>query len=557
MSDQQEPDFPPFAPPDAIPAAEVRTISAADAAISQINNHVNGADTLQAAQDAPESTQDAQATPVASQAVAQPKAPKTRAKRHLQAVFSGNTVLQPDPPPDDEPEPDIPMSEGFVSDRFAAMQKEELRYVGARNTWYVWQDVGTDADGRPCGGYWKPDARREVDRRAVEITRSAINWPDAMTLTPDAKRKIRSLRFAGSVRDMARSDRRIAAEVQQFDQAPYLLGVPGGVVDLKLGKVIEPEREHYITRQTLVPPERGNPEAWLKFIAHICNGDQSLIDYLHRWCGYLICGDGREECLLFCYGPAQRGKSKFVNAMREMLGTYGVTASMETFTESRMERHSEELASLAGARMIAASETEAGRRWNESRIKALTGRDMIRARMLHENSFEFQLGKIVIAGNHAPSLRSVDDTFRRRLHILEFNNPVPEDQLDLSLDDKFRAEYGRILQWCIEGCLAWQDCGLGKPEVIAQAVEEYLEAEDTMAEWLGSNAHRDLAAKTLSGELYSDYRKWAEAAGEFVISQKRFVQQLKERGFTPARSGGKRYVLGLRLIGQVERMANG
>ena len=455
-------------------------------------------------------------------------------KRHLRSVFQGNTALAPDQ--DAEPMP-AAMSEDHIADHFAAAQKDDLRFIAARNMWLVWN-----------GSHWKPDAKKEVDRRVVEHCREAVNWPDAASLTPDGKRKVGSKRFAGAVRDFTQSDRRIAAEYDQFGRDPYLLGVPGGVVDLKTGKVIEAEREHYITRQTAVSPAVGVPSAWLAFLTHICKGDESLLAYMQRWCGYFLCGDSSEEAMLFAYGPASRGKSKFVGALREMMGTYAVSAGMDTFTESRMERHSEELAALAGARLIVASETEAGRRWNEARIKALTGRDTIRARMLHENSIEFQLGKIVIAGNHAPALRNVDDTFRRRLHILEFSNPVDPEKLDLHLDDKLRTEYPQILQWCIEGCLAWQECGLGKPEQIMDAVNQYLESEDTLAEWLESNTQTDAVARTASGDLYADYRRWAEGAGEFVLSQKRFVQQLSERGFSRARAAGKRYLCGLRLV---------
>lgn len=456
-----------------------------------------------------------------------------RPRRHLQAVFNGNAALAAEQ--EAVPLP-ASMSEDHIADDFAAAQKDDLRYIAARNMWLVWDN-----------GHWKPDAKREVDRRVVEHCRGALLWAEAAPLSPEGRRKLGSKRFAGAVRDFTQSDRRIAAEWDQFGRDPFLLGVPGGVVDLRAGKLIEAEREHYITRQTAVLPAPGEPRAWLAFLTHICKGDASLLAYIQRWCGYLICGDASEECLLFCYGPTQRGKSKFVGALRELLGTYAVTANMDTFTESRMDRHSEELAALAGARMIVASETEAGRRWNESRIKALTGRDTIRARMLHENSFEFRLGKIVIAGNHAPALRNVDDTFRRRLHILEFSNPVPEEQVDRALDEKLRAEYPQILQWCIEGCLAWQDAGLGKPEQITDAVNQYLESEDTLAEWLDTHIEVDQHAKTPSGDLYNDFRRWAEATGEYVLSQKRFVQQMVERGFSRARDGGTRYLCGVRL----------
>jgi len=476
----------------------------------------------------------------------EPEAAKSRPggkrKPRLRSIMGGivgtdgNAARKPDP--DDEPLP-AEMSEDHVAMEFAASQCDDLRYVAARNLWLVWD-----------GSYWKPDAKKEVDRRSIEFCRTALSWPDAASLTPEGRRKIGSKRFWWNMRDNTSSDRRISAEESQFNADPYLLGVPGGVVDLKLGKVIAAEREHYITRQTAVAPERGEPVQWLKFIQHICKGDDSLIAYMQRWCGYFLSGDNSEEALLFCFGPARRGKSKFISALREMMGTYAVTASMDVFTESRMERHSEELASLAGARMIVASETDSNKRWSEARIKQLTGRDIVRARMLRENSFEFQLGKILMAANHIPGLRNVDEAMRRRLHILEFANPVAEEDMDRDLDAKLRTEYPQILQWCMDGFLAWRDAGLGKPEQVMEAVENYLEGEDVIAEWIEANAVVDQNARAKSSDLYANYRSWAEGAGEYVLSQKNFTTKLKERGYQVMKSGVK-VILGLRLADAV------
>ena len=72
---------------------------------------------------------------------------------------------------------------------------------------------------------------------------------------------------------------------------------------------------------------------------------------------------------------------------------------------------------LRGARLVAASETEEGRRWAESRIKALTGGDPISARFMRQDFFEYTPQfKLVIAGNHKPghSSRSLSNRFGSR-----------------------------------------------------------------------------------------------------------------------------------------------
>jgi hypothetical protein len=61
-------------------------------------------------------------------------------------------------------------------------------------------------------------------------------------------------------------------------------------------------------------------------------------------------------------------------------GNYHRTAPIETFTASANERHPTDLAGLRGAPLITAVETEEGRRWAESKIKAHPSgdRDVVR-----------------------------------------------------------------------------------------------------------------------------------------------------------------------------------
>src|SRR5580698_8457536 len=53
------------------------------------------------------------------------------------------------------------------------------------------------------------------------------------------------------------------------------------------------------------------------------------------------------------------------------------------------ERHPTDMAGLRGARLVTAVETEQGRRWAESKIKALTGGDKITARFMRQDFFEY------------------------------------------------------------------------------------------------------------------------------------------------------------------------
>jgi putative DNA primase/helicase len=55
--------------------------------------------------------------------------------------------------------------------------------------------------------------------------------------------------------------------------------------------------------------------------------------------------------------------------------------------------------------------------------------------------------KLVIAGNHKPGLRSVDEATKRRFNLIPFTVTIPEDDRDPQLLDKLKAEAPGILQW--------------------------------------------------------------------------------------------------------------
>jgi putative DNA primase/helicase len=134
--------------------------------------------------------------------------------------------------------------------------------------------------------------------------------------------------------------------------------------------------------------------------------------------------------------------------MAGIMGDYVRTAAMETFAAANGERYPTDLAKLCRARLVVASETEEGRTWAETRIKQLTGGEMISARCMRQNYFEYRPQfKLVFIGSHQPVLRSVDEAARRRFIIVPFVH-TPETP-DRQLESKLRTEWPGILRWMI------------------------------------------------------------------------------------------------------------
>ena len=235
----------------------------------------------------------------------------------------------------------------------------------------------------------------------------------------------------------------------------------------------------------------------------------------------------------FLYGGGGNGKSVFLEALGHILGDYATTTETATFTASKSDRHSTGLAALKGARLVVASETQAGRAWDETKVKQVTGGDKMSARFMNENFFTFtpQL-KLIIAGNNQPRLDSIDDAMRRRLRVVPFTIRPAEPDPDLG--EKLKAEAPGILSWMIAGCLEWQREGLGASRMMTEATDEYFESQDTFGTWLDERCITATDQGELvenAANLFVNWSMFARQRQEPAGTQTSFAARMKQRGF--------------------------
>ena len=417
---------------------------------------------------------------------------------------------------------------------FTRRYHRDWRYVFAWGRWMMWD-----------GQRW----RSEDTLAATDLIRSVCRHAAVRADNPKIASKLASAGTVGGVERLARADRRHAATTAEWDADPWLLNTPGGVVDLKTGRMRPHDRADRMTKITTATPG-GDCPTWRQFLDEVTGGDAELHAYLQRMAGYTLTGSTQEHALFFLYGTGANGKSVFVNTLATILGDYAANAPMDTFMETRNDRHPTDMAGLRGARFVSAIETEQGRRWAESKIKNLTGGDKISARFMRQDFFEyFPQFKLIVAGNHKPAIRNIDEAMKRRLHLIPFTITVPPERRDKLLQHKLLAERDGIVAWAVQGCLDWQRLGrLDPPQPVLDATDEYFEAEDALGRWLDERCVRAGNAKSLTAELFNDWKQWAESAGEFTGSQRRFSDLLITRGVEKWRnSAGVRGFIGVGL----------
>jgi putative DNA primase/helicase len=324
-------------------------------------------------------------------------------------------------------------------------------------------------------------------------------------------------------------------------------------VDLASGESVPNRREDYCTKiagTAMAEPGTSCP-IWLSFLNTVMAEDQSLIDYLQRMCGYCLTGLIKEHAMFFLYGTGANGKSVFINTLRGVFGSYHTTAPIETFTLANSIQHPTELAGLMGARLVTAIETEEGRTWAESKLKTITGGDEVSARFMRQDFFRFTpTFKLMIAGNHKPRLRSVDEAIRRRFHLIPFAVTIPEADRDKDLSEKLKPEWPAILRWMVDGCLKWQEIGLSPPQAVIDATNKYLETEDSIGTWIADRCECKCSYEDTSANLFASWKAWAELMGEVPGSRKEFSEILQGRGMEPTTIGHSkaRAYKGIRVI---------
>ncbi|MDC8753828.1 phage/plasmid primase, P4 family [Erythrobacter sp. sf7] len=415
-------------------------------------------------------------------------------------------------------------------DRCASVFVEELgaRYLydSDEQRWMKWS-----------GQHWAPDRKNHVTHDIRLLVREASGG-DASCCRSS---------FINGVRGLAAADPNIATEKAELDRDGFLLGTPDGTVELRSGELRRANPDDRITMIASAGPAEGQPQGWLTFIKQITEGDQDLARYLQKLVGYCLTGSTKEQSLFFLYGVGQNGKTVFLNVVQDILGDYAKTAATQTFMASKFARHTTDLAALAGARLVTASETEEHNAWDESLIKQVTGGEQITARLMRRDNFSFTPSfKLVVAGNYPPILNNVDPATRRRFIIIPFK--FRPTHVDKDLFQKLLTERGQILSWAIEGCLMWQREGLSVPAIVREATEEFFSTQDPFQDWLDQKCKSaGNGTTTSSGDLWASWSEFAKMVGEDPRSKKAMALKLQAKGYQMGRTGRRRFYRGIAL----------
>ncbi|MDA3955460.1 phage/plasmid primase, P4 family, partial [Oceanispirochaeta sp.] len=314
---------------------------------------------------------------------------------------------------------------------------EDIRYCAPWKKWLIW-----DSQRWLCD---ELGAIYELGEKSInslfEKAPQRATLEEALAMMAHARRsssahKVETMLFS------TRWNLKIRVSPDELDRNLFLFNCANGMIDLRCGRLLTHDRNALITK---VSPVTYLPDSsctvWKRFLKDIFKGNLELIRFVQKFLGCSLTGDMSCQSMFILYGNGANGKSTFINVVNHVMGDYATTTPTETFMQKKGEQATNDIARLKGARFVTAMESDDNGRLAESVIKRLTGNDMISARFLYGEYFQFlPTFKIVMATNHKPRVSGMDLAIWRRIKLIPFEATFPEEKQDKKLTEKLNKE---------------------------------------------------------------------------------------------------------------------
>lgn len=423
-----------------------------------------------------------------------------------------------------------------------------LRYSYIDKKWLYYKDGKWNYD---YIGFHRSIADASVDLMAAE--RVLYNEADERDGSDLEKRFMKhyqkSRSFTGKTNMLKEAEHYSPLLPSMLDKKKFWINCSNGILDLKTCELMPHSKGAYITKITHCEynPEANEIPHWTAFLNSTFNGDKDLIRYIQKAVGYSLSGSTAEQCAFFLYGTGRNGKSTFLEIIRSIMGDYATNIQPQTIMikPSSGNAPNSDIARLKGARFVTSVEPNEGMRIDEGLLKQLTGDDVVTARKLFGDEFEFKPEfKLWMATNHKPIIRGTDTGIWRRIHLIPFTVQIPEDKVDRHLKYKLAGECKGIFLWAVEGCRLWQNEGLGMPKAVLDAIKEYRHEMDVIKAF--TEACCTEGGEVKASHLYAAYVRWADENNEYRMSNTKFGTEMSKRVEKSKKADGL-YYLGISL----------
>lgn len=344
----------------------------------------------------------------------------------------------------------------------------------------------------------------------------------------------------------------LRVNVDALDADGFVLNTPGGIVDLRTGRIRPHDPASFCTHTTSVTPGNQGAELWREFLHDLTGGDDALAGYLQEVVGMAAVGVVLEETAVLFVGAGRNGKSTFLSSAAGVLGDYAGSMPVEVLTTARQNRGAV-FAELRGKRLVLTGELEQGARLSVSTLKQLCSTDRVPCeRKYHDPGSFLPSHTVVLASNFLPHVASDDAGTWRRLTVVPFGVTFTGTKERKNYAAYLVSEAGpAILEWAIEGAtLFLRDGGkLSPPDAVSEATDAFRDSEDRLGTFFATCCETDSgASRTQARSLYQEYRAFCNDAGEYCGREREFSASMEARGFSSVNVHGVKFWLGIRVV---------
>lgn len=400
------------------------------------------------------------------------------------------------------------------------------------------------------GGRYVLDKEKAILQTAID----AAVFCENTSLLPDQSKWVEASmnkeRLQNAV-TIAATDTQVLIKAIQLDSETNTLCTPDGIINLQTGEIRDAVKAVDLnTRQTSISARAMATPLWDAFLREIIE-DEDRIGYLQELFGAALFGDSRYHVLPVFVGTGANGKSTILDVISGILNDYAATMPENFLLDTGSNPHPADIARLRGVRMAVANETRPDGKFNESRVKMLTGGDTLSARFMNQNFFDFKpTHTLFMAVNHLPEVKSGGDGFWRRLRKIDFRKTIPAHKRKENFAQTLIAEEGAgILNWMVEGAVRVTNQGFSEPESVRLSTQVYRHEEDHMAKFIDEKTILADNASVTKTMLFNAYRDWCAENGEKGLSQNSFAREIRARlGVYESESVGYKMFVGLELI---------
>lgn len=429
-----------------------------------------------------------------------------------------------------------PLNDEGLVQRLKTMFGDLLKYNPQTGAWLKFDGVYSKNDTFPA------DCCFLVTEAIVEESRTAYSSGD----TSKGKalyafaRKSQNMRAYSQVLALAAHKEAFRINTNQFDRDVWKFGVKNGLVDLKTEELSPYKSSDYITKQSpvLFEVDAQCPQ-WDAFLLSAFNHDKDMVDYLARVIGYTLSGSIDAQSLWLHYGAGANGKSTFLSVITKLAGDYATTATSATIMQRQTGSMTNDLARLQGARLVSINELEDGKRLNEAEVKNMTGGEVITARFLHSEFFEFVPEfKLHLTSNYRPTITDTSHGMWRRLKLIHWAVVVAPENQDTDLGNKLSSELSGILNWALAGSRDYLENGMQTPARVEDDVNKYRLEQDAIAQFIEDRCVLGSGLKVKARDIYATYKNWCDETNRYALNQTKFGLKLSEKKLEKKKTGG-------------------